>query len=180
MADVSVLDVKLHGETIGTLTQVGGDRTLFSFTDGYIADENRPTLGLCFQDDYRQLITGFAVTQNRLLPFFSNLLPEGSLRDYLARLAGVNQEREFHLLWALGRDLSGAVTVEHASGEEWPPAKENESAPDAGRREKALRFSLAGIQLKFSAIREDAAGKGLTIPASGVGGSWIVKLPPAI
>ena len=111
------------------------------------------------------------------MPFFSNLLPEGYLREYLAGLAGVNQEREFHLLWALGRDLPGAVTVEPASGEEWPPAMENESAPDAGRRKKALRFSLAGIQLKFSAVRDVEAGKGLTIPASGVGGSWSVKLP---
>ena len=41
--------------------------------------------------------------------------------------------------------------------------------------EPALHFSLAGIQLKFSAVK-DATG-GLTIPADGVGGSWIVKLP---
>lgn len=39
----------------------------------------------------------------------------------------------------------------------------------------ALRFSLAGVQLKFSAVNE--ASGGLTIPAKGVGGSWIVKLP---
>jgi serine/threonine-protein kinase HipA len=38
-----------------------------------------------------------------------------------------------------------------------------------------LRFSLAGIQLTFSAIGE--ASGGLTIPAQGTGGSWIVKLP---
>jgi len=38
-----------------------------------------------------------------------------------------------------------------------------------------LRFSLAGVQLKFSAVME--ASGGLTIPAHGVGGSWIVKLP---
>ena len=38
-----------------------------------------------------------------------------------------------------------------------------------------LRFSLAGVQLKFSAMG-DARG-GLTIPARGVGGDWIVKLP---
>ncbi len=177
MADVSVLNVNLHGETIGTLTHVGGDRTLFSFTDKYIVDENRPTLGLSFRDEYRQLITGFAVTQKRLLPFFSNLLPEGYLREYLARLAGVNQEREFHLLWALGQDLSGAITVEPANGEEWPPVIENKNVSDARNHERALRFSLAGIQLKFSAVYDDKAGKGLTIPASGVGGSWIVKLP---
>jgi serine/threonine-protein kinase HipA len=38
-----------------------------------------------------------------------------------------------------------------------------------------MRFSLAGVQLKFSAV-EKARG-GLTIPVTGVGGSWIVKLP---
>lgn len=38
-----------------------------------------------------------------------------------------------------------------------------------------MRFSLAGVQLKFSAVNE--ASGGLTIPAKGVGGSWIVKLP---
>ncbi len=178
MADVSVLNVNLYGETIGTLTHVGGDRTLFNFADDYIADGIRPTLGLGFKDEYGQLIIGFAVKQKRLLPFFSNLLPEGHLRDYLARLAGVNQEREFNLLWALGRDLPGAISVEPANGEEWPPGFEDESAEDTKRkRENALRFSLAGVQLKFSAVNDIQANKGLTIPASGVGGSWIVKLP---
>ena len=178
MTDVSVLNVNLYGETIGTLTHVGGDRTLFNFTEDYIADGNRPTLGLGFRDEYGQLITGFAVKQKRLLPFFSNLLPEGHLREYLARLAGVNQEREFYLLWALGRDLPGAISVEPANSEEWPPGLEDENAEDTDRkRENALRFSLAGVQLKFSAVNDIQANKGLTIPASGVGGSWIVKLP---
>ena len=38
-----------------------------------------------------------------------------------------------------------------------------------------MRFSLAGVQLKFSAVEK--ANGGLTIPASGKGGDWIVKLP---
>jgi serine/threonine-protein kinase HipA len=41
--------------------------------------------------------------------------------------------------------------------------------------EAALHFSLAGVQLKFSALKN--ARGGLTIPVDGVGGSWIVKLP---
>lgn len=178
MADVSVLNVKLYGQTIGTLTNVGGDRSLFSFTKDYIADPNRPTLGLGFKDEYGQLITELPVKQKRLLPFFSNLLPEGHLRDYLARKAEVNAEREFYLLWALGRDLSGAITVEPADGEQWPPGLDGENAETTEKkRGNALRFSLAGVQLKFSAIHNDRANKGLTIPASGVGGSWIIKLP---
>ena len=111
------------------------------------------------------------------MPFFSNLLPEERLRDYLAERAGVNPEREFFLLWVLGEDLPGAVTVRPADGEDWPP--EAGELLDEGavreREEKALRFSLAGVQLKFSAVT--SASGGLTIPAKGVGGSWIVKLP---
>ncbi|MDA3856983.1 MAG: type II toxin-antitoxin system HipA family toxin, partial [Roseovarius sp.] len=91
---------------------------------------------------------------------------------------GVNPEREFHLLWALGHDLPGAITIKPADGEAWPPI--GGESGDAGytendRRENALRFSLAGVQLKFSAVLAPTGG--LTIPASGVGGSWIVKLP---
>ncbi|WP_340116162.1 HipA domain-containing protein [Pelagibius sp. 7325] len=178
MADVFVLNVLLYGEPIGTLTRVGGDRTIFAFNDAYIADEARPVLGAGFKDALGNLITEFRSTQTRLMPFFSNLLPEGHMREYLANRAGVSAEREFFLIWVLGHDLPGAITVKPADGEEWPP-----DAHDAGdhdheadhHRENALRFSLAGVQLKFSAIN-DATG-GLTIPVKGVGGSWIVKLP---
>ena len=179
MPDVSVLNVRLYGTQIGTLTHVQGDRTLFSFTDEYVADQNRPTLGLSFKDEFGGLITQWPVKQKRVLPYFSNLLPEGHLREYLAARAGVNPEREFFLLWALGRDLPGALTVEPADGETWPPGLDDGKAGAQERKENALRFSLAGVQLKFSAVHDGKANKGLTIPAKGVGGSWIVKLPSA-
>ena len=110
-------------------------------------------------------------------PFFSNLLPEGHLRTYLAERAGVNEPWEFFLLAALGADLPGAVTVEPLDGDPF-----GEGVPAAGDGgdgdrpvDRALRFSLAGMQLKFSALVE--ASGGLTIPARGAGGSWVVKLP---
>src|SRR5258708_7078636 len=98
VADVSVLEVHLYGEPIATLTHVGGDRPLFAFNDGYIADAARPVLSLGFKDEFGELITGFRPTQTRLIPFFSNLLPEGPMRAYLAERAGVNPAREFFLL----------------------------------------------------------------------------------
>ena len=176
MSNVSVLNVNLYGEPIGTLTNLGGDRTIFAFTDEYIENPDRPTLGLAFKDEFGELYTDFRPYQKRVMPFFSNLLPEGHLRKYLAEQAGVNPEREFYLLWALGHDLPGAITITPADGEAWPPDAAD-GADDHGddQRENALRFSLAGVQLKFSAVME--ASGGLTIPASGVGGSWIVKLP---
>jgi serine/threonine-protein kinase HipA len=175
MADVSVLEVRLYNEPIGTLTRIAGDRSIFAFNESYIADENRPTLGLRFKDEVGALLTEFRPYQTKLMPFFSNLLPEERLRQYLADRASVNSEREFFLLWVLGSDLPGAVTARPADGEAWPPAITSEDIDDRDKRKRALRFSLAGVQLKFSAVAE--AHGGLTIPASGVGGSWIVKLP---
>ncbi len=174
MPDVSVLEVLLYGDPIGTLTRVGGDRTLFAFNDSYIEDTARPVLGLGFKDELGELITDFRPTQTKLLPFFSNLLPEEPLRTYLADRAGVKPEREFFLLWMLGVDLPGAITVRPADGDELPPETRDDSS-DQSDRENALRFSLAGVQLKFSAIEK--GGGGLTIPTNGWGGSWIVKLP---
>ncbi len=174
MPDVAILDVLLHGEPVGTLTHVGADRTLFAFNESYLAAKDRPVLSLGFKDHLGELITDFATTRMRLLPFFSNLLPEGHMRTYLAERAGVNPARELFLLWVLGMDLPGAITIRPAQGEAWPPAAHDDHDDDRDR-ENVLRFSLAGVQLKFSAI--DEARGGLAIPARGVGGSWIVKLP---
>lgn len=175
MTEVSVLDVRLHDRPIGTLTHVQGDRTLFAFNADYVADRDRPTLSLAFRDSFGELVTDFRPVQRVVPPFFSNLLPEGPLRRYLARKAGVNEGREFFLLWMLGQDLPGAVTVHPMDDEALPPGLD-EAQPHANLA-NALRFSLAGVQLKFSALQNGDKYGGLTIPTEGVGGSWIVKLP---
>lgn len=175
MSNVSTLNVLLYGKLIGTITDVGGDRSLFAFTQEYIEDSDRPILSLGFKDTLGDLITDFNATQTKLIPFFSNLLPEGEMRNYLGERAGVNPDREFFLLWVLGQDLSGAVTVEPADGEALPPNVNEPTDDEELQKEGALRFSLAGVQLKFSAVKN--ASGGLTIPVSGAGGSWIVKLP---
>jgi serine/threonine-protein kinase HipA len=171
---VSTLNVLLYGELIATITNVGNDRTLFAFTDSYIHDELRPVLGLGFKDSLGGLLTSFKPTQTKLTPFFSNLLPEETMRNYLSERAGVNPAREFFLLWVLGRDLAGAITVEPADGEALPP-NVHQDIEDETKTDGPMRFSLAGVQLKFSAVQQ--ANGGLTIPATGQGGSWIVKLP---
>jgi len=177
MADVFVLEVLLYGMSIGTLTRVESDRTLFAFNKEYIEDKDRPVLGLGFKDNHGQLITDFRLYQTAVMPFFSNLLPEGHLRKYLAERGGVSEKREFFLLWLLGADLPGAITIRPTDGEALPPFDDDgdDHHRDDERRAKALRFSLAGVQLKFSAVTK--ATGGLTIPAKGIGGSWIVKLP---
>ena len=177
MSDVRQLSVLLHGREVGTITYIGGERTIFSLTETYIEDSQRPTLGLRFKDRYGRLITEFRPYKIKLMPFFSNLLPEGVLRTYLARQADVHPDREFFLLKVLGMDLAGALSVVSTSevpgheggGQEVVEEQVVVSADDV------LRFSLAGVQLKFSAVKDNQGG--LTIPAKGVGGDWIVKLP---
>jgi serine/threonine-protein kinase HipA len=56
-----------------------------------------------------------------------------------------------------------------------PPADDDIVAQEVEADPSVLKFSLAGVQLKFSAIRE--AEGGLTIPVHGRGGTWIAKLP---
>lgn len=176
MADVAVLDVRLYDQTIGTLTRLPNDRNLFAFDAAYVNNVERPTLSLSFKDAFGALITETPATQTRLPPFFSNLLPEGSLRDYLAQKASVKAQREFFLAWVLGRDLPGAVQIVPKDGNSLPPDTEEEKKESAPHHAThILRFSLAGVQLKFSAVQK--ATGGLTIPADGVGGSWIIKLP---
>ena len=145
MPDIAVLTVLLHDQQIGTLTLLPGDRTLFSFEQEYIDNAQRPTLSLSFKDLYGELITDVRPTQTRVPPFFANLLPEGRMREYLADQADVSPEREFFLLWVLGRDLPGAIQIHPADGESFPPssAKEEKEAYQNEDRENILRFSLA-------------------------------------
>jgi len=173
------LTIYLHGKKIGTLTNLPGDRNLFTFTEEYSEDSNRSTLSLSFKDVYGELITNIRPTQTRLPPFFSNLLPEGALRSYLANQTGVKTHREFELLNVLGRDLPGAITAipeidKHPSQY---GAEQTTQEDQPAQHDELFHFSLAGVQLKFSAIDND--NKGLTIPANGVDGKWIVKLPDA-
>jgi serine/threonine-protein kinase HipA len=172
---VSMLQVLLDDDLVGTLTHLPDDRTVWSFDPAYVADTARPTLSLSYKNSAGQLRSRTRPTHVKLPPFFSNLLPEGHLREYLAEKGRVNPAREFFLLWLLGEDLPGAVRVRSADGHALPPAAGPAVRPAPKGADEPLRFSLAGMQLKLSALQE--ADGGLTIPVRGVGGTWIAKLP---
>jgi serine/threonine-protein kinase HipA len=176
---LNALAVHLHGSRIGVINRLAGDRQIFAFEQDYIDNEERPTLGLSFKGRTGGLVTTSSPVLRRVPPFFSNVLPEGHLREYLAKLAGVNPEREFFLLAVLGADLPGAIVVTPLDGDAEEDGNDDDD-DDVNREygrshDGVLHFSLAGVQLKFSAVME--ASGGLTIRASGTGGSWIVKLP---
>ena len=170
-----VLEVLLGDVQVGVLVREAGGRFRFLFAEPYAEMSNRPTLSLSYEAAPGELMSlAPRAYAGRLPPFFSNLLPEGPLRDLLIRRARVPPSDEFALLRALGEDLPGGVRVIDPGAEAGiatdPPDQHEQDEPGT-----ILRFSLAGIQLKMSAVlKTDGA---LTIPAGGVGGDWIVKWP---
>ena len=170
MDDLPRLQVFLHENPIGTLNLTRNDGAEFRLLESYKHSYPRPVLGQLFLDDLDQVHS----SRQRTPAWFSNLLPEGPLRELIAKRAGVSIYREFFLLLHLGEDLPGAVRIisEENLPENTDPALEISGRTSDGE----WHFSLAGVQLKFSAVRED---RGLTIPVSGTGGDWIVKLPDA-
>lgn len=165
-----MLDVHLGDLLVGTLGASSPGITRFVFDEEYIRLESRPTLSLGMIDVHGSPSAPRRSRFGRLPAFFSNALPEGRLRSYLAEAAGIDERNEEALLAILGDDLPGAMIVRSTEPSQSPPAV---AARD---EEHVMHFSLAGVQLKFSALLDPDA-KGLTIPVSGVGGDWIVKLP---
>ena len=162
------LAIHLSGRRIGAIFRTQTGRAHFAFDQAYIDDSNRPTLSLSFRDPKCGLLPKTRNYNASLPPFFVNLLPEGLLRKFLARRAGVSPLSQFPLLEALGEDLPGAVTA-HCDDDR------GRSAPSGGPDGRTLRFSIAGVQMKFSAV-QDPSGR-LSVAADGTGGDWIVKFP---
>lgn len=171
MTDARALDIFLQDRRVGTIAALEGGRSIFTFAQDYVDDPARPTLSLSYRDSHGGLINAPRPYNVRLEPFFSNLLPEGALRDYLAGRAGSKAMREYPLLAALGLDLPGAVRALPADGTVLP------SIEPVAEEVPRYRFSLAGVQLKFSALKNQGKQGGLTIPGGGEGGDWIIKLP---
>jgi len=150
------------------------ETTWFETFPSYWEDPDRPVLGQVFEERGPSWRPVAAVA---LPDWFSHLLPEGRLRRAIAEDAQVNPAREFFLLARVGGDdLPGGLRVLPADPEPAittpEPAEQSPRGPepDVG----PYKFSLAGVQLKFSVLDGE---RGLTVPARGEAGNWIAKLP---
>lgn len=157
------LRVSLGEVVVGVLSEDDRGRVSFRFHQEYRRLSHRPVLGQAFEDDLEKIYRG---KRNELPSFFANLLPEGALRDLVETNLGIASGDDMALLEAVGKDLPGAVEITALT----------ETPPDGRAEEGALRFSLAGVQLKFSVLRE---AEKLTLPVHNQLGDWIVKLDSA-
>jgi serine/threonine-protein kinase HipA len=184
--EVETLAITLGEQTIGYLTHYHDGKNVFIFDQTYIElAENRPTLSLSFIDREnesltRQRLNKTYCTMHALPTYFSNMLPEGSLRDYILATKKIHPNDEFSILKALSDDLPGNIRI-HAiqplTEQQLKSDFQPEVIPLAADEDETLRFSLAGIQMKLSMKRRDAR---FTLSRPGNWGDYIIKTPSSI
>ncbi|MDT8445112.1 MAG: type II toxin-antitoxin system HipA family toxin [Desulfuromonadales bacterium] len=178
---VNVLRLTLHGRLVGYLAGFHDGRNVLIFADEYKSDAGRPTFSLMTHPRFPRAEKILAEPWSRnqkLHPTLSNLLPEGVLRELLAQGLKVHLDNEFALLMYLGEDLPGALVAEPMEPDEIPTQLlDAYGKVKAVKIEKAARenkFSLAGVQMKFSMKQQDGR---YNLSKGDVLGDWIVKTP---
>lgn len=182
----NALRLTLHGRLVGYVVGFGNGRNVLSFADEFRTASTRPTFSLMTHPWFPRATEVMAepwVRHHRLHPALSNLLPEGALREFIAHTLKVHIESEFPVLSYLGLDLPGALIVEPLEPEEVPDsllrlhggakalAFEN-NLPNSTSQNS--RFSLAGVQMKFSMKEREGRYNFSTEDALG---DWIIKTP---
>ena len=169
---IQSLDVFLNTMKVGTIVRTPGDFNAFSFDEAYRETAGSPILSLSFRAATGGLRKDPRPLAGALPPFFANLLPEDKLREAMEKhhAGNVRPGNDFDLLAALGADLPGAVRV--------IPSDATTAAPQHGSngRPKA-RFSLAGVQMKLSVMKNAGKGGGLTLPIDDEQEQYIAKFP---
>ena len=170
--DIQALDIFLHAEKVGTIIRTPGDFNAFSFEDSYRARAGLPILSLSFRAAAGGLRRDPRPIAGALPPFFANLLPEEKLREAMEKhhAGNVRRGNDFDLLAALGADLPGAVRVLPQGGTSADEFREVAKRPK-------VRFSLAGVQMKLSVMKNVGKGGGLTLPIHDGEGQYIAKFP---
>ncbi len=169
---ITSMDVLLNDLKVGMIVRTPGDFNAFSFEQSYRQTGGFPVLSLSFRAAHGGLRKDPKPVARALPSFFANLLPEDKLHEAMERhhSGSVRAGNDFDLLAALGSDLPGAVRIVPSEGS----VVRNEGLTPS--RPKA-RFSLAGVQMKLSVIKNTGKGGGLTIPLGDEQGSYIAKFP---
>jgi serine/threonine-protein kinase HipA len=174
------LDVYWDGEEVGRLERV---------------DERSREYAFRYTQALRSISLSLPVSQERFSsaesrPFFEALLPEGAVREQIARQLKLATSDSFGLLAELGRDCAGALQIVEAKRMSEPPMVQwlDDRELDAlieelpqhplGMRfkDERLRLSLAGVQHKAVLVRDGSGRFGK--PLDGMSSSHILKPEP--
>lgn len=182
MNTIRTLAVRLDDLLVGYLTRYPDEKTIFVVDESYIEfGARRPILTLSMarpgnEDATQALLRDdrYKTASVKAPPYFSHLLPEGGLRTRIAQRMKIHEDREFSLLSALGGDLPGAVILEQADTPDTLRQRRGIVMASAPESLGELKFSIGGMQMKFSMLRQ---GERYTLPGNGQLGNYIVKPP---
>lgn len=179
--EVRVLKLTLHDALVGYLAGFRSGRNLFTFDENFKANRTRPTFSLITHPSFPkvdEVLNKPWVSNQRLHPTLSNLLPEGALRELLVQGLKTHVDNEFEILAHLGQDLPGALVATPMEPDQIPASilsgYTNAKPVRITKENEANRFSLAGVQMKFSMREKDGRYQ---MASSGDLGDWIIKTP---
>ncbi|WP_367298510.1 type II toxin-antitoxin system HipA family toxin [Hafnia alvei] len=180
---VQALALYLNQQRIGVLAHYASNHNILTFDPEYAALplSVRPIFTLQ-QVIYPNYLQSPLRSTTRLPPVLSNLLSEGALRDLMTRTLKVHHDAEFPLFAYTGGNLPGAITAKPlALGDipAWALSARGErlEAVQIEVRHQTDKFSLAGVQMKFSAQSRDNR---FNVSADTDGDSWIIKTPSTV
>ena len=156
------LGVYFEGRSVGTVAVDRSGRFTFEYAHRWVSDAN------AFAISRSLPLGGSEGEADAGHAFFSNLLPEGPVRERVARHLGVSPGNDFALLDALGGECAGALVISRS-----PPTSnthayrsldEKQLADRASRGQAfaetsgtdGIRLSLAGAQDKLP-VKVDGA-----------------------
>lgn len=183
MERVEGLRLSLKGQEIGVLTHYSGGKNILVFSPDYttLAKTERNTFTMTQLANERYLSKPL-ISAQRLAPVLSNLLPEGALRDWMAHSLKVHVENEFPLMAHMGKNLPGALQTEPISAGNVPSwaldHREQVEAVQVDVEHSQNRFSLAGVQMKFSSVKNK--DDRFNIGQDANNDSWIIKTPSTV
>ena len=181
---VHLLDTARGAMRVGSLTRDTDGGVVFNVSENYLRDPARSILSLGWFDPGSEDRTRDRLASRSdkiglhgsVPPWFAGLLPEGALRELVLTEMGPGDHDQFDVLTRLGADLPGSVLITpetEAPRSAGPLHLEKVKDFQAARPEGVVKFSLAGIQLKFTANPE---GERLTLPGSDDTGRCIIKV----
>ncbi|ANS41047.1 type II toxin-antitoxin system HipA family toxin [Serratia inhibens] len=179
---VQALALMLHQVRIGVLAHYSGGKNILTFDPQYLAlpEASRPLFTLR-QRAHPGYLEQVLMSSLRLPPVLSNLLPEGALRSWLAQSLKTHVDEEFPLMAWTGANLPGALEARALAANEIPAwALTSRGELEAVQIDVGLetqKFSLAGVQMKFSSLRKDGR---FNISSQVGADSWIIKTPSTV
>jgi len=180
---VEGLRLSLNGQDVGVLTHYSGGKNIFVFSPNYVAlaTAERQTFTMT-QLANEQYLSQPLISSQKLAPVLSNLLPEGALRNWMSQSLKVHVDNEFPLMVHMGKNLPGALQAEPISAGNVPKwaldHREQVEAVQVDVEHSQDKFSLAGVQMKFSSVKHKDGR--FNIGQNDNSDSWIIKTPSTV